>query len=65
VVSQHRMEKNHDFNWTTPKILHMEKHTIKREIVETFYIKKHNNNINLQKETDNLSNIYNQIINSM
>jgi len=34
---------------------------LKREIAEMFYIKKHNN-INLQKGTDNLNNIYSQII---
>jgi len=56
---------HHDFNWASTHLkFYMEKHTLKREIAEMFYIKKHNNNINLQKDTDNLSNIYNRIINS-
>jgi len=34
----------------------------KREIAEMFFIKKQGNNINLQKDTDNLNSIYDKII---
>jgi len=62
VVNQHRVNNNHDFNWSTPHILHTEKHTQKREIAKMFFIKKLANNINLQKETENLNTIYNNLI---
>jgi len=62
VVSQHRLYNNYDFKWSTPHVLHVENHTLKREIAEMVFIKKFNNNINLQKNTENLKNIYNNII---
>ena len=62
VISKHRNELLHDFKWTSLNILHREKHRRKREIAEMFYIKKHNNTINLQKDTDNLNAIYDRII---
>ena len=62
VISKHRVESGHDFDWTKPNILHNEKYVRKREIAEMFYIKKSNNTINLQKDTDNLNNIYDKII---
>jgi len=40
----------------------MEKHTQKREIAKMFFIKKLVNNINLQKDTENLNTIYNNLI---
>ncbi|EFN63540.1 hypothetical protein EAG_16433, partial [Camponotus floridanus] len=39
-------------------ILHSEKYVRKREIAEMFFIKRFNNLINLQKDTDSLNNIY-------
>jgi len=62
VISKHRLESGHEFDWTKPNILHNEKFVRKREIAEMFYIKKFNNLINLQKDTDNLNNIYDKII---
>src|SRR5580765_2337938 len=62
VISTHKLETGHDFDWTKPNILHNEKHVRKREITEMFFIKKTNNTINLQKDTDGLDNIYDKII---
>lgn len=62
VVSKHRLSNNHDFNWSAPVILHNEKHTRKREIAEMFYIKKHTDNINLMRDTENLNPIYDRVI---
>jgi len=62
VVSKHKIEFNHDFDWSYPNILHKEKHLRKREIAEMFHIKKNNNTINLHKDTENLNNIYDKII---
>jgi len=58
VVSHHRINNGHDFDLSTPHVLHIESHTQKREIV---FIKKFKNNINLQKDTENLKDIYNII----
>jgi len=62
VVSKHRVEFKHDFDWDNPTILHTEKHTKKRELAEMFYIKKTNNTLNAQKDTDNLNIIYDKVI---
>lgn len=62
VLSKHRLEFRHEFDWSKPNILHSEKYVRKREIAEMFYIKKFNNVINLQKDTDSLNNIYDKII---
>lgn len=63
VISKHKLEFNHEFDWTNPNILHREKHIKKREIAEMFYIKKNNNTINSQKDTENLNSVYDKIIN--
>jgi hypothetical protein len=62
VISKHRVEFNHDFDWDNPTILHNEKHTRKRELAEMFYIKKVNNTLNAQKDTENLNIIYDKVI---
>lgn len=62
VISKHRTDYDHEFDWASVNILHNERHTRKREIAEMFFIKKHNNTINLQKDTENLNPSYNNII---
>ncbi|KAL6433498.1 hypothetical protein ACFW04_006541 [Cataglyphis niger] len=62
VVSKHKLEFNHDFDWSALDILHNEKHLRKREITEMFFIKKFDNTINSQKDTENLNNIYDKLI---
>jgi len=62
VVTDHRLNFNHDFDWHKPIILHKERNRKKREIAEMFFIKKFDNNINLQKDTENLNSIYDSII---
>ncbi|EFN73622.1 hypothetical protein EAG_08419, partial [Camponotus floridanus] len=47
VISKHRLESGHDFDWSKPNILHNEKYVRKREIAEMFFIKRFNNLINL------------------
>ncbi|XP_071578172.1 uncharacterized protein [Temnothorax nylanderi] len=64
VVSKHRLMNGHDFKWSTAEVLHREKNVRKREIAEMFYIKKHNNTINLKKDTENLNPLYDRIINA-
>ena len=62
VVSKHRVTYGHEFNWSNIDILHKEKNTRKREIAETFFIKKQTDTINLQRDTDNLNPIYDNVI---
>jgi len=62
VVTDHRLNLNHDFDWQKPIILHKERNRKKREIAEMFFIKKFDNNINLQRDTENLNSIYDSII---
>lgn len=62
VISKHKSEFNHDFDWSMPIILHNEKHVRKREIAEMFFIKKFDNTINLHKDTENFNNIYERLI---
>jgi len=62
VVTNHRISLHHEFEWDKTRILHEERNRKKREIAEMFFFKKHNNNINLQKDIDNLNSIYDKII---
>jgi len=63
IVTDHRLSFNHDFDWNNPNILHKERNRKKREIAENvLYKEKFNNNINLQKDTENLNPIYDKII---
>ena len=62
VISNHRLDNGHNFDWSAPEILHHEKYVGKREIAEMFFIKKFDNTINLQKDTENLNNVYEKLI---
>jgi len=62
VVSNHRLDCNHDFDWEGPDILHRERNRKKREVAEMFYIKRFKNNVNLQKDTENLNILYDKVI---
>ncbi|EZA61386.1 hypothetical protein X777_12293, partial [Ooceraea biroi] len=62
VVSEHRLNNNHDFDWSSPSILHSEKQRKKREIAEMFLIKQCKETINLQTDTDDLPEIYDNIL---
>ena len=65
VVSKHRIHNDHNFKWSDPKILHKECNMKMREIAEVFFIKKHNNTINLKKDTENLNSVYDGVIASV
>ncbi|EZA51514.1 hypothetical protein X777_09799 [Ooceraea biroi] len=65
VVSRHRLNSNHEFDWPNVKILHKEDNVKKREIAEMIFIKQNRDAINSQKDTDNLPSIYNNILKHM
>ncbi|EZA55746.1 hypothetical protein X777_04141, partial [Ooceraea biroi] len=62
VVSKHRVNIDHEFDWDNVKVLHHESHLRKREIAEMCFIKRHSNAINIQRDTDNLPGVYDSIL---
>ncbi|EFN66419.1 hypothetical protein EAG_10230, partial [Camponotus floridanus] len=58
VISKHRLEYGHEFDWTETNILRNEQFLKKGEKAEMFFIKRFSNTINIQRDTDSLNNIY-------
>jgi len=65
VITKHRLEFNHEFEWDNPIILDKEKQYYKRLISEMIYIKLQNNSINLQTDTEVLEHVYVEILNKI
>lgn len=65
VITKHRLEYNHEFNWEDVETLDKEPFYTKRLISEMIYIKRQKNSINLHTDTENLSDIYMNLINGM
>jgi len=63
VITEHRIEFNHDFEWDNPIILDKEKQYYRRLTSEMIYIKLQNNSLNLQTETEALEHVYVEILN--
>jgi len=62
VVSNHRLEYDHDMNWSETAILDVELSYVKRIVSEMFYIKRQCNSLNKQSDTDLLPDAYLPII---
>jgi len=62
VISNHRLEYNHDMNWSETAILDVETSYGKRIISEMVYIKRQRNSLNKQSDTDLLPDVYLPII---
>ena len=63
VISEHRIDNNHDFYWKNVKILDKEPNCFKRLVSEMIHIKKEDKTINKQTDTTNLNAIYDKYIN--
>ena len=63
VISEHRIDNNHDFYWKNVKILDKEPNYFKRLVSEMIHIKKEDKTINKQTDTTNLNAIYDKCIN--
>ena len=64
VVSKHKLENNHDFNWDNLQILHTTNNYFKRCLAELFYVKKEGNNcLNVITDLNNYKPAYNIILN--
>ncbi|XP_018373120.1 PREDICTED: uncharacterized protein LOC108767647 [Trachymyrmex cornetzi] len=65
VITDHRLQYAHDFDWNNVKVLDVESCYIKRLISEMLYIKEQENGINLQTDTVGLHKEYVNIINRL
>jgi len=58
VITEHRMQRGHDFDWDDVKILDVERNYSRRLISEMINIKFQNKSINLQTDTESLNRAY-------
>jgi len=61
VITDHRMHLNHDFDWNKVMVLDTERFYHKRLISEMIYIKRQNNGLNLQRDTEGLDHGYSSL----
>jgi len=62
VITEHRVNLLHDFDWENVEVLDEEAHYNKRLISEMIFIKKQSNGLNLHRDTELLDPIYFDII---
>ncbi|XP_071653246.1 uncharacterized protein [Temnothorax longispinosus] len=62
VITEHRLEWNHDFDWNSVEILDNESYGYKRLISEMIYIKRQANGLNLQTDAESLPDAYLNVI---
>jgi len=62
VITEHRVNFSHDFDWENVEVLDEEAHYNKRLISEMIFIKKQSNGLNLHRDTELLDPIYFDII---
>jgi len=65
VISNLKLENNHEMNWNGAQILDIEPSFTKRIVSEMIHIKKQSKSLNKQSDTDLLSDIYLPIIETL
>ena len=65
VITEHRIECGHEFDWDGVKVLDHERFYHKRLISEILHIKQQCNGLNLQSDTDFLHHAYLSIVDSL
>jgi len=65
VISEHRLNNNHEFDWNNTEILDSEPHYHKRLISEMIHIKQQKNGINLNNDTELLDDAYYDILDKL
>jgi len=65
VITEHRINNNHEFNWNNPQILDKEKYYYRRLISEIINIKSQKNALNMQSDTELLQQTYVEILNKI
>ena len=63
VISHHKIENNHEFNWDHVEVLDRETSYEKRLISEMVHIKRHKSALNKQSDTERLPDSYLPVIN--
>lgn len=61
-LSDHAKINKHEFEFNKAIMLESEENQYKRDILECFHIKRHDNTVNYKQDTKKLSNIYDPII---
>ncbi|KYM95054.1 hypothetical protein ALC62_14310, partial [Cyphomyrmex costatus] len=62
VITDHRLQFGHDFDWDNCEILDVERFYNKRLTAEMIYINRQEKGLNLQTDTDTLSRTYTDIL---
>ena len=65
VITEHRVESGHDFEWEKVEILDTEPIFSKRLTSEMLYIKRQRNGINMQTDTENLHQTYSNLVDKL
>ncbi|KYN14550.1 hypothetical protein ALC57_13247, partial [Trachymyrmex cornetzi] len=58
VITEHRLEHTHDFDWDSVRILDQEQILNKRLISEMIFIRNQKNGLNIQSDTESLTKAY-------
>jgi len=61
-VTEHRIEYNHEFDWSKVLILDEKRSYNKRLISESILIKKQKNGLNLKNDTELLNSLYYDLV---
>ena len=64
MITEHRVNHNHNFNWKDVKILDKEPSYNKRLISEMIYLKRQKISLNRQNDIESLSDSYQNILQS-
>jgi len=65
VIIEHRFNFSHNFDWNNVEILDIDRYLTKRLISEIIHIKRQNNNLNLQSDTECLDDGIISILNKL
>jgi hypothetical protein len=65
VITDHRMQYNHDFDWNNVEILDHERYYYKRLVSEMLHIGKQVNGLNLQSDTECLHHAYLSVLDNL
>jgi len=65
VITDHRIQSGHEFDWDGVQILDHEKFFYKRLISEMLHINRQRNGLNLQSDTECLHHAYLSIVNNL
>lgn len=65
VITEHRVEFGHNFDWDGVEVLNDEPFLDKRLVSETIFIKRQQHGLNLQTDTECLSDSYIYAINRL